>query len=405
MKGGEEMKKVLDVIKSFLGKMSGADGYSYHGNIPLELYYKEFALQSCISILANSIVLSEFQTFEKGIEVQKSNHYMLNIEPNKNQNAVEFWKQAIAKLIYENECLIVQVEEELFVADSFAQKEYVHYEDVYENVVVRGLPFNNTKLKESDVIYLKLNDENIKKLIDGLYSDYGKLLSNSIAGYKRANGRKGILNIKSTFSQRDDHNTKMQDLMENKFKKYFESDNAVLPLQDGLEFQESKVVSNVKDSRDIRNLVNDVIDFVCSAIHIPSCLVKGDISGLKEPVDALLMLGTNPVVKLITCELNRKLYGKENYINRTYVKVDTQKIKNIDMKEMSSAGDVLFRIGVHSINDNLKMMNKEPIKEAWADEHYVTKNYQSVLSINDNNKPVKGGEKNDTNNGEKNSKS
>ena len=75
------------------------------------------------------------------------------------------------------------------------------------------------------------------------------------------------------------------------------------------------------------------------------------------------------------------------------------------MKEMSSAGDVLFRIGVHSINDNLKMMNKEPIKEAWADEHYVTKNYQSVLSINDNNKPVKGGEKNDTNNGAKNSKS
>ena len=85
------------------------------------------------------------------------------------------------------------------------------------------------------------------------------------------------------------------------------------------------------------------------------------------------------------------MYGKDLYLKRTYTKIDTQRIKDIDIKSLSSAGDLLFRIGVNSINDNLKLLGKETIDEEWANEHYVTKNYQSVLSINDN---LKRGEKN-----------
>ena len=83
------------------------------------------------------------------------------------------------------------------------------------------------------------------------------------------------------------------------------------------------------------------------------------------------------------------MYGKDLYLKRTYTKIDTQRIKDVDIKSLSSAADLLFRIGVNSINDNKKLLGKEPIVEKWADEHYVTKNYQSVLSINDN---LKGGE-------------
>ncbi len=63
---------------------------------------------------------------------------------------------------------------------------------------------------------------------------------------------------------------------------------------------------------------------------------------------------------------------------------------------MSKAADLLFRIGVNSIDDNLELIGKEPLKEEWSKEHYVTKNYQSVL-----NPDLKGGGKNGT----KNSKS
>lgn len=384
---------IKDWYRSFFGKK--ITGNAFYQNLQAGIFYKEFALQSCCSIIANALVLSEFNTYEKGNKIKKNNYYLLNVQPNINQNATEFWHEAITRLIYDNECLIVQHDEQLYIAETFNVTQYAFYEDVYKDITIRGLPLTKT-FKESEVLYFKLNNENIKRVIDGLYSDYSQLLGNAMSNYRRAHGRKGILKIKALMSQNPKHQEQLDDLMNNKFKKYFESDNAVLPLTDGLEFDESKVQGTIKDSRDVRSLVDDIIEFVCAAIHVPPGIVKGDVAGIGEQTDNFLMFGVNPIAKLITTEINRKIYGKDDFLERTYVKMDTQKIRNVDLQKISSAGDLLFRIGVNSINDNLEMLGREPIEEDWAYEHYVTKNYQSVL-----NPDLKGG---DTNvNGKKNS--
>lgn len=114
------------------------EGKTISSNIKAEIFYKEFAIQSCISIITNALVLAEFETYERGKPIKKNNYYLFNVEPNINQNATEFWMQVVSNLVYENECLIVQLNEQLFVADSFNHSEYVYYEDIYKNVVVRG---------------------------------------------------------------------------------------------------------------------------------------------------------------------------------------------------------------------------------------------------------------------------
>lgn len=384
---------IMDWLRSFRGKsLMLTDDIS--GNIPIELFYKEYALQACISVAANALVMSEFLTYEEKQEVKKNNYYLLNVEPNKNQNATEFWHECISKLFYKNEVLIVQKDDEFFIADSFNVDKYVFYEDVYTNVVVRDYQLKET-FRESDVLYFKLNNNNIKNIIDGLYSDYGKLLSKSIHNYNSSNGKKGILRIKSMFSQRKDSQEKLDELMQKKFKKYFESDNAVLPLQEGLDFEESKNTGVSKDTRDIKKLIDDIIEFVCASLHVPAGLVKGDVVNVADQTDNFITFCINPLAKLIANELNRKIYGKEDFTKGSYVRVDTQRIKSVDLQKLSSSADLLFRIGVNSINDNLKMLGREPISEDWAKAHYVTKNYQSVLDL-------KGGENNATN-GAKNS--
>ena len=57
---------------------------------------------------------------------------------------------------------------------------------------------------------------------------------------------------------------------------------------------------------------------------------------------------------------------------------------------MSKSADLLFRIGVHSVNENREMFGKSLIDEDWANEHYVTKNYNSILD-NEFNDDLKGG--------------
>lgn len=374
---------IMDWLRSFKGKsLDLTDDIS--GSIPLEIFYKEYALQACISIAANALVMSEFLTYEKGLEVKKNNYYSFNIEPNKNQNATEFWHECISKLFYKNEVLIIQKDGEYFIADSFNVDKYVFYEDIYKDVVVREYALKET-FKESDVLYFKLNNTNIKKIIDGLYLNYGKLLSKSIHNYNSSSGKKGILKIKTMFAQKADSQDKINDLMETKFKKYFEKDNAVLPLQEGLDFEESKNTGISKDTRDIKNLVNDIIDFVCASLHVPAGLVKGDVVDVEAQTDNFITFCINPLAKLITSEVNRKIYKKDDFIGGSYLRVDTQKIKSADLQKLSSSADLLFRIGVNSINDNLKMLGREPINEDWAMDHYVTKNYQSVFDL-------KGGE-------------
>lgn len=369
-------------------------GEAITSNIKAELFYKEYAIQSCISIMAKALVLSEFETFEKGKKVKKNNYYAFNIQPNKNQNATEFWIEVISKLVYENECLIVQLDNDFYVADSFSQTKYVYYEDLYKNVVVRELPLNKI-FKESEVAYLKFNDANIKSLIDGLYKDYSQLLGISMSAYRKANGRKGILGINGQAPLQGPAKEAFDKLMQEDFKKYLDADSAVLPLSNNYKFEESKNI-NTKDSRDIRAVIDDIIDFVSSAFHIPTGIVKGNVAGVEGQTDNFLMFCINPIATLITSEFNRKVYSKSDFLSGTYVKVNTQKIRNVDLEKLSKSADLLFRIGVNSVDDNLELIGREPLKEKWSMEHYVTKNYQSVVDIN-----AKGGEAN----GAKNSKS
>ena len=63
------LKEVSTIgIKSFFSSLFSSEmkGEPITSNIKAELFYKEYAIQSCISIMAKALVLSEFETFEKG---------------------------------------------------------------------------------------------------------------------------------------------------------------------------------------------------------------------------------------------------------------------------------------------------------------------------------------------------
>ncbi|HFL3113305.1 TPA: phage portal protein, partial [Clostridioides difficile] len=313
----------------FKDKMSGADG-EYFKKLEATIFYKEFALRSCISIIANALVLSEFQTFKNGKSIKEKNYYLFNIEPNQNQNATEFWQEVITRLVYDNECLVIQENEQLFVAESFSVDKYVFYEDIYKDVTIRNYKLDRS-FRESDVLYFKLNVESIKTVIDYLYNDYKDLLSSAMKGYKKNNSEKGVLEIDTNYPQTREAQERLNDLLGNKFKRYFESDNAVLPLSNGLKYTENTKASSIKDSRDIRAIIDDVMDFVCAAFHIPAGLVKGNISGVEGITDNFLNFSVNPIARLITTEITRKMYSRDNFFEKSYVKVDTQKIANMGL--------------------------------------------------------------------------
>ena len=225
-----------------------------------ETYIKHLAIETAINLISNTLALADFKTFSEGKEVRKSNYYLLNIEPNTNQNASRFWRQVIYNLVYENEALAIMNENNLYVADSFDRKEFAFYDNYYENIKI-----NNYKLKdrfyEKQVFYFALHSKRMKDIIDSLYSDYGKLLEYSKTNYKRSNARRGVLEIPTNYPQTPQAHESLQKLLSEQFKNFFSAENgALLPLTNGIKYTDltNQTYKNGSDSRDIRSLVDDV---------------------------------------------------------------------------------------------------------------------------------------------------
>lgn len=365
----------------------------HHFVLKVEYHYKKLAVETCIDLIAGALARCEIQTFKEGKPYRGEMYYLLNVQPNINQNATQFFHKAIRNYFYNNECLIVMQDGELFVADDFSVKEYVFKPNIYRQVQVGDLQLDKI-FYETDVIHLKLTDANMIEVIDGLYSSFGKLLASSMDFYRRKNNKRLLMKGDFLRSQDDETQKELDALFEEQMKNWFDPEKAgtVFNLQKGMEIEdmsESKTgAQKLSDSRDISNLIDDIFNFVAMGFHIPRGLLKGDLADIEKQTDNFIMFAVNPPAEVIADEFNRKMYKKEEYLKRTYLKIDTSKIKVIDIAQMSTALDKLFAIGGVTINDILEILGREPIDEDYADFRWVTKNYERVS----NETALKGGD-------------
>ncbi|HCM13155.1 MAG TPA: phage portal protein [Lachnospiraceae bacterium] len=361
----------------------------YIGGVAGSVFYKELALQSSVSLIANSITRSEFLTYENGKEVRKINHYMLNVEANQNTSASVFWRNVVKNIIYKGECLVIMQDNKLYVADSFDKKEKVFYENVYSNIEINGYKLEES-YSESKVLHFEWSNPDAKKLIDGLNAEYAKLIEISSRSYKRSKGKKGTLEIPADYPQTEDAQNDLQDLMDKRFKKYFEAEgDALIPLTDNLKYTErgsDKASKDTEGGREIRNFIDDIFDFTGIALRIPPQLLKGNVQDTSNAVNDFLTFCLNPFVKFITDELNRKMYGIKHYTQNTYVKCDTRNVKVVNLKDIANALDILTRIGAYTIDDSLKALGMEPLNTDWSRIRFMTKNYQPITEM------LKGGD-------------
>ena len=146
-----------------------------------DFYIRDLWFQSCVDMIANAIGRCEFRTYRNNREVQEFEYYMLNVEPNVNQNSTAFWHKVIFKLYSENEALIISTKTRdgrdcLVCADSWTNgNQYPVKQNEYSNVQAGDFTYTKT-FREKDVIHLKLNEVNIKPVLDGVFLSYSRML-------------------------------------------------------------------------------------------------------------------------------------------------------------------------------------------------------------------------------------
>lgn len=346
-------------------------------DMPVELFYKKLAIDSSVNLIANAMVKARFRTLEKGKLKKGETHYLFNVKPNKNQNASEFIHEMVSNLLHNNEMLVVMVNDELYLADDWEKTEFAIKENMYNKVSIGDFTFDRP-FNESEVFYFKMNNANILNVMDGLYNSYAKLLMASMNSYKRKNSKKFFVKIASSFSQMDDDQDDLSEMLSEQFKKFFNSDgDSLWPLEEGLELEDAsaKSTNDKGDSRDTRAIIDDIFDFVAIAFHIPKGLLKGDVADVSDMTDNFLTFCVNPIAELVADEINSKMYTKTEYLSGTRLVVDTRMIKAVDVGASANAADKLLLSGTQNPDENRDMMGLEPLNEDWSTQYYITKNY------------------------------
>ena len=345
------------------------------------LYIRELAFWTCVNKIANAIGKCEFRTYQGGEEVRGAEYYLWNVEPNGNQNASAFLTKLIGQLYRYNEALVIEVSGQLYVADSYQKKTYALYDYQFSGVTVDDFTFGKT-FYQRDVLFFQLNSTDMRKLIGMMNAEYGKLFRYASDAYQKSRGHKGVLHIDAQAQSEDDFNDTLGELMNNHFKKFFNADSAVLPLFDGYEYTDLKDKTYSSEStRDIKALADDLYEYTARAFSFPPSLAKGDVQDTSKAIDELLTFCIDPLAVMIQEEINRKRYGQAEYLAGNLLRIDTTRVKHIDIFDIATPIDKLISSGAFTINDIRRLINEPRINDKWADQHFITKNYSTVQDL------------------------
>ncbi|HEP1785015.1 TPA: phage portal protein [Streptococcus suis] len=369
--------------------------------------FMEFALQMCIDKIANALSLANYETYNKG-KIQKGDiWYRFNYEPNQNQTQNEFLAALIGQMVKNSDgALVLMHNGEFILAESFEIDKKAFRPNTYKHITVAGGLQLNAVYKEENVLHFTMNDSKVKGYLDDLYSEYGKLIGGAIRNYNRGNALKLGLNIGTLFDQQygrsvvevddDGNETTEADLIidemyEKRFAAVLSDEDSITPLEEGLEISSlvqtsANTKSGAVTTRDISDVIMDVVHYAADAFSIPRGIMKGDVADAEAIRDNFVNFGVRPWADAIETEINRKLYRQKHLAVGSKFKIQTNTILVYSAEKFASAGEALFRIGALSTNELRDKLGEEPIDEPWANQYFVSLNYARADGSGDNQK-------------------
>ncbi|PGH81056.1 phage portal protein [Bacillus thuringiensis] len=341
------------------------------------VHMKRLAIDTCISFLGRTISQSEFRVKNGEVFEKNELYYRLNVRPNKNMTASTFWEKFIQKLVYDNECLVIQADDEdLLIADDFQHNEYAVFEDTFTNVVVKDYEFKRS-FKQSEVIHLKYRNDKLSPLIDGLFADYGDLFGRILSSQKRKNQIRGTVDMDMIGAKTQEQVDKLQKFIDDMYQAIGKKDIAIVPQQKGIEYKEVYNGSaNGPSVEEINKVTNGFLNQVAMSMGIPTALIYGEMADIEKQTKNYMNFTVKPLLKKISDEVNVKFFEMNEYLEGKRVEVKSIFYKTIF--ELAESIDKLISSGAFKGNEVRLEVGYDISDDPNLNKHYITKNYAEM---------------------------
>lgn len=341
------------------------------------VYLKRHAVEACVGLIVSAISLVRFETSDKNLR------YRLNFRPNQNQSAVDFWREVVRKLVYEDgECLVVKTDDHrFFVADDWEMERRILKDNVYRNIRKGGVVIARAK-RESDVFFFQSHNEELRKIIAELDGSYGELFLRMINIMMHRGQIRASLNLKTTAAKAEDDVNKHQGYINKVTKSIKKNAFALFPLQDSQEYKEhQKAEQTGWEVSDIDKMSDGYLAKVATAMNIPPSLILGNVADTTEHSKNFIRNTIRPLLQIITKEITRKYFSEKEVMDGEEVKANTAHILYNSEFEMADDIQKLVGSGTHTIDDVLEMMGRERKNTKITNKRWMTRNLASAESI------------------------
>ena len=352
----------------------------------MELYVQRMIFWAMVRKVGSAVGAVEWKTYRRGKEVKSGEYWSWNYSPNANESRREFFTKLTAELFQHQEALVVEARDgSRHVAEGYSTQENLSG-DVYMDVSSRGFSIPG-RFKAEDVLHFTIRGDSTRAILSGICAMEGKLMKSAASAYVRQQGTRGILTIDDNAEAQEGFEEELNDLMNDKFKKYFNAENAVLPLYQGYHYDEKQgtggsTKSTLTGTRDIKNMMDDIIEYTALAFGIPLSVATG--KGVTDADFKEFMTScVKPIVDAIETEINRKLYGQDRVLTGSCVKASLEGVRYTDLFDVAGPIDKLIGSGAFCINDIRAKLGLEMIDEEWAWAHWMTKNYATMGELNE----------------------
>ena len=350
------------------------------------LELKLLMMNSALGYLAAALSMCRWRVIRSGVEVADREYFRLNSCPNRSQNKMQFCSELVYRLAFYNEALIISPkagDDSLWIADSWSAEDHGQAGVIYRNVHIENDERTYT-LKDSEVLHIKLNWRGLYPLLAQAATDYETMIGYAVTGYAKQAGERGILEISSVASGTPEQQAAFIKSLEDRFSRYFKSNNAVLPLQAGNKYtMNSTAHRNTSEINDVINLTNEFAERVALALRVPVALMKGNVENTSHARTDLILYGVKPIATQIEQEYNMKRLGMDEMVRGSRLYIDPVTINLTNPEDMATFCEKMVSCGQYSV-DELRNLRGEPLLGTpEAQIHYITKNYGFLGSDND----------------------
>lgn len=348
------------------------------------------AVHMVAGYIGAAVANAEIRFYEPGggLAEPSAPQWLWTTSPNPNQSHYEFFIDLVERMLTDRRGALVvparlRGSDVLWVADGFTEHPDPGRPTRYETVSVgRSTSFAGARKSylASDVYYFRLRSPAAKAVLDALGEAYDSMAAKAASAYDAQSAQRYKLKMPATESGDAEFRTKWDEYISDALRSFLTNNRTVWTEFRGQELEplKTEVSLSTSASSDFDALVKGAFERVAVAYGMPVSMLYGNVNNFEQVFGSFLTFAVDPVARLVSDEITRKTYTADEWAAGARVVVDTSRIKHYDIIESAEGADKLISSSLMTPNQVLHVLGLDPVPDAWADEHVLTKNYERV---------------------------